>query len=282
MVIKSEEENSMINKVWAMYFSGTGTTQKIVKKIAETAAEKLRLPVQEYDFTLPGIRKQQAVFTKTDLVIFGTPVYAGRVPNVLIKYLHTIQGGGALAVPVVLFGNRNYDDALIELRNILEEDEFHTIAGAAFVGEHSFSYNLAKGRPDTEDMKIAEGFATKIAGNVGSGNLPEGPAYVKGCDPIRPYYTPRDRKGTPINILKVKPKTNDNCDSCGICSKVCPMGSIQPDNVKEVTGICIKCGACVKKCPKHAKYYDDEGYLYHKTELELGYARRAEPEVFCK
>ena len=43
---------------------------------------------------------------------------------------------------------------------------------------------------------------------------------------------------------------------------------------------CIKCGACIKKCPQGAKYYEDPGYLYHKTELEEMYTRRAEPEMF--
>ena len=50
--------------------------------------------------------------------------------------------------------------------------------------------------------------------------------------------------------------------------------------MKEFTGICIKCGACIKKCPVQAKYYEDEGYLYHKRELEEGLTRRAEPEWF--
>lgn len=49
----------------------------------------------------------------------------------------------AIAIPIVLFGNRNYDDALIELRNLLEEDGFNTIAAGAFVGEHAFSYTFA-------------------------------------------------------------------------------------------------------------------------------------------
>ena len=72
----------------------------------------------------------------------------------------------------------------------------------------------------------------------------------------------------------------DACDQCGICAKVCPMGSIDPNDVTHYTGICIKCCACVKKCPVGAKYYDDEGYLYHQHELEELYQRRAEPEVF--
>ncbi len=270
-------------KVWAVYFSATDTTKKTVLTIADEAARLLGAEREDYDFTLPGMRENGFAAGKDDLVIFGTPVYAGRVPNVLLKYLATIQGNGALAVPVVLFGNRNFDDGLIELRDILENTGFHTVAAAAFVGEHSFSKTLAAGRPDADDMKEALAFAGKIAEKVKG--LPEGeapaPVEVEGVPhPYRGYYQPRDRKGVSIDIRKVKSLVSDACDDCKICADVCPMGSISHENVREYTGICIKCGACIKKCPKQARYYEDEGYLYHQHELEEGYTRRAAISLF--
>ena len=93
------------------------------------------------------------------------PVIAGRVPNVLLKFLDTLQGGGALAVPVVLYGNRNFDDALIELRNILQDRGFYAIGAAAFIGEHSFSRILAAGRPDSSDLELSR-IARKLAGKI--------------------------------------------------------------------------------------------------------------------
>lgn len=270
-------------KVWAVYFSATDTTKKTVLTIADEAARLLGAEREDYDFTLPGMRENGFAAGKDDLVIFGTPVYAGRVPNVLLKYLATIQGNGALAVPVVLFGNRNFDDSLIELRDILENTGFHTVAAAAFVGEHSFSKTLAAGRPDADDMKEALAFAGKVAEKVKG--LPEGeapaPVEVEGVPhPYRGYYQPRDRKGVSIDIRKVKSLVSDACDDCKICADVCPMGSISHENVREYTGICIKCGACIKKCPKQARYYEDEGYLYHQHELEEGYTRRAAISLF--
>jgi len=272
-----------IKKVWAVYFSATGTTQKVTESIAKVIAQKLKAEYAVYDFTLPSARMNALAFHAEDLVVFGTPVYAGRVPNVLLKYLETIEGNNAAAVPVVLYGNRDYDDGLIELRDLLEKANLHTIAAAACIGEHSFSYILAKGRPDETDMLALNDFACKIAEKVKNNVDMDGvePIPVKGMpDPYRGYYQPRDRKGNPVDIRKVKPLTKETCNSCMICADVCPMGSINRDDVREFTGICIKCGACIKKCPLQAKYYEDEAFLYHQHELEEGYTRRAEPEWF--
>lgn len=272
----------MMKKVWAVYFSATGTTKKVVEEIADVIAEKLGAERGTYDFTRSAAREIPLEFHEDDLVVFGTPVYAGRVPNVLLKYLDTIRGNGAAAIPVVLFGNRDYDDALIELRDILEKGGLHTIAAGAFVGEHSFSYTLAKGRPDEDDMLKVRDFATQIAVKLSDSAASfKTPIEVKGTpEPYRGYYQPRDRKGIPVDIRKVKPLTSEACDNCMICVEVCPMDSISHDDVKEFTGICIKCGACIKKCPLQAKYYEDAGYLYHQHELEEGLTRRAEPEWF--
>ena len=272
-----------LKKIWAVYFSGTGTTRRTVERIASGLAEKLALPVEKVDFSRPQVRQQELRFDAADLVVFGTPVYAGRVPNVLLPFLQKkIAGGDALAVPVVLFGNRNYDDALIELRNILAADGLHPVAAAAFVGEHSFSRTLGQGRPNENDEALMDEFAAKTADLVRRlPAAPEKPVAVRGQEPLRPYYTPRDRAGNPINILKVKPKTDmTRCGGCGLCAEMCPMGSIDPTDVSAVRGICIKCCACVKGCPTGAKYFDDAGYLYHQHELEAQYARPAENEVF--
>lgn len=272
-----------LEKIWAIYFSGTGTTRRTVERIAGGIASRLNLPAESVDFSRPAVRQETLGFGEMDLVVFGTPVYAGRVPNVLLPFLQErIVGGGALAVPVVLFGNRNYDDALIELRNILAADGMHPIAAGAFVGEHSFSRVLGADRPNAEDKVLMDEFAARVAElAAGLDAAPVKSVAVRGQEPLRPYYTPRDRAGNPINILKVKPKTDlSRCGGCGLCADLCPMGSIDPADVSAVRGICIKCCACVKGCPTGAKFFDDAGYLYHQHELEAQYARPAENEVF--
>ena len=277
-----------IKKVTAMYLSCTGTTKNIVEYVAKNVAERLSAEYEVFDFSLPAARKPTLLYSEDELVICGTPVYAGRVPNLFLPYLkEKIKGGGALAVPIVLFGNRNFDDALAELRDILVGDGFYPLAAGAFVGEHSFSRVLGAGRPDAADFAKADELVTLIAERIANKESLEAGlpalAAVPGASPQDKYYTPRDRHGKAIDIRKVKPKTSDACAAaagCRICADICPLGAIDFDDPSKVTGICMKCGACVKRCPENAKYYDDEGYIYHKTELEEIYARRAESTIY--
>ncbi len=270
-----------IGKVRAVFFSPTGNTKFIVEKIAGNIARRQGVPWESYDFTLPGDREKAICFAGDELAVAGLPVYAGRIPNKMLPFVQSnLEGNGALAVPVVTFGNRSYDNALIELRNILENRGFHTVAGAAFVSAHAFSGRLAAGRPDGEDIHVMEQFARGIADKVSG--LKEIPAQiaVRGTAPLGAYYTPLGTDGKPAVFLKAKPKTRESCTDCKLCTRVCPMGSISYEHPDEVPGVCIKCQACVARCPEHAKYFDDPAFLSHVAMLEQRFVRKAGNEVF--
>ena len=270
-----------ITNVCAVYFTGTGNTKTIARRVADAAAQALGCPRTDYDFSLPAAREEALSFSAKELIVIGTPVYAGRVPNKLLPFLtEHISGNGVLCIPVVTFGNRSFDDGLMELVRLMQTDGLSPVAAGAFVGEHSFSTTLGAGRPNQEDLALAETLGHSAAEKILAGQTALS-APVDGNDPVGPYYTPRDRAGNPINILKVKPKTDpDKCRKCGLCASICTMGSIDPEDFSSVTGVCTKCCACVKRCPAGAKYYDDEGYLYHQHELEAMYARPAQSKLF--
>ena len=262
------------NKVRAVYFSATGTTKKIVGSIAGTIAGKLGIKYDTCDFTLPNAREKALRFHESDIVVFGTPIYAGRVPNVLLKYLNFIEGNDAIAVPVVLYGNRDYDDALIELRDILEKVDCILLPRQRLsVNIHFHMYWQRAGRmKDMQRMNLRR--KQKIKASPIWSLVP---VEVNRYYHLSRIYQPRDRDGNPIDIRKVKPLTGDNFINCLICADVCPMGSISRDNVRELPH-CIVWG--MHKMSDPGKYYVDEGYLYHKRELEEGLTRRAEPEWF--
>ena len=112
--------------------------------------------------------------------------------QIFLPYLkEKIKGGGALAVPIVLFGNRNFDDALAELRDILAGDGFYPLAAGAFVGEHSFSRVLGAGRPDAADFAKADELAALIAERIANKR-----AWRRVCRHLQLFRAPRRRIST--------------------------------------------------------------------------------------
>ena len=272
-----------IKTVYAVYFSATGRTRRVVTTLANAVAQALDVPMETVDFTLPAAREETRSFTDTDLVVFGTPTYAGKTPNKLLPFLRSgFAGNGAFAVPVVTFGNRSFDNSLAELCACLEGAGFHTIAAGAFVCRHAFTDKLAGDRPDREDMTLLARLGASVVTCLGRLTEIPAPIAVDG-DASAPYYRPLGLDGEPKNFLKAAPKTDESkCTGCGVCAALCPMGSIDPADPSAVTGVCIKCHACVRGCPEGAKYFDDEAFLSHRAMLERDYTRRAESKLFVR
>lgn len=101
--------------VWAIYFSPTGGT----KKAAFYLAESLGKEVKEVDLSAPDFNG--AEFKKDDLVIVAAPAFGGRIPALMAERLKCTAGKGAAAVTAAVYGNRAYEDALVELNDALEE-----------------------------------------------------------------------------------------------------------------------------------------------------------------
>ncbi len=272
-----------IKQVIAVSWSATGNTQTIVQYIGKQLAEKLQIPYKFVDFTPFENRRHVMGFSDSDLVVVGSPTYAGKLPNkILPDFQSMLSGNNALAVAVVTFGNRSFDNALAELCRVLRQDGFSTVAAAAFSCRHAFSDRIAPTRPDGEDLAQARKFAGQIAAYVtklqSEENTGEGKFSVNVAgDADGPYYIPKGIDGNPAKFLKAKPVTDSTlCDGCGLCASVCPMQSIDPQNVADVQGVCIKCQSCIRKCPNHAKYFDDPAFLSHVAMLEANYTERRE------
>jgi ferredoxin len=257
-----------------VYFSPTGTTKTVVSEIARGVNPG---NVELLDITRPDARKQPLQTLEKDLLIIGVPVYMGRVPALLTEWLHAIQAHNTPAVCVVVYGNRVYDDALLELNDILKQCGCKPIAGAAYIGEHSFSNSetpIAKGRPDASDLKHAELFGQKIREKLLSVSSADkiSDVPIPGCHPYR-----GDSTLWTIDFIAV----GSECIQCGICAERCPVGAIDPENSRAIdTKKCITCCACIRHCPKKARTMKPGLVKEAAIRLNTFYKERKEPVFF--
>ena len=270
-----------IKNIKAVFFSATGNTKRVVEQLAAQLSQKLRIPVEADDFTLPDAHVDTRTYSSEDLVIFGVPTYAGRIPNKVLPFVQNLfKGNETRAVAVVTFGNRSFDNSLSELYSELEKNNFSVVAAGAVVCKHAFA-EVGIGRPDAADEELLAFFADTVFEKLQKSEEPLSDTAIKRNEALAAYYVPLGTDGKPVNFLKAKPVTDKaKCDNCGVCAAVCPMGSIDKNDVSLVPGICIKCQACVVHCHTKAKSFDDPLFLSHKAMLEQNYTRTAISEFF--
>jgi ferredoxin len=263
-----------LNSLRVIYFSPTGTTRSIVDAIARGLGGET---IDRVDLTSVVDRGHFRNDTNSGLTIIGVPVYTGRVAYQAVEALQHMEGRGTPAVVVVVYGNRAYEDALLELIDLSRRTGFVPIAGAAFVGEHSFSNPvtpIAVGRPDSEDLAEAEGFGKIVRARV------EAVATPKDFAPFRvpgnfPYRNREQRVASPETVM-------DLCIRCKRCQEVCPESaiSVTEHGVISDQDYCILCCACVKNCPTGARRMDNQTLLGIAELLSTTCRERKSPEFF--
>lgn len=253
-----------MDQLHLVYFSPSGNT----KKIASLIADSIDLSVKTYDLILEP-PQETILFDQDNPALFAVPVFGGRVPVPCEELLKKFKGDSTPAIAVVVYGNRAYDDALLELKNTLQEAGFQVFAAAAFIAQHSLFPEVAKGRPDEQDqVKISEFGHTCIEILQNPETMHE--VTVKGDFPY-----------CALAESSFHPKTNSACTGCGTCAKICPTGAISAQNPRKTDSKrCIACTACVSACPAHARSFHSPMYSTMAKSFAKKVRARQEPEFF--
>lgn len=278
-LVSFQERNVMkIKSLKLAYFSPSGTTKKIVKAIAQGLKHS---STEHMDITKPENRKRQLQASENELLLIGVPVYFGRVQTDALEWLNTIKGHNTPVICVVVYGNREYDDALLELKDTMVKNGCVPIACAAYIGEHSFSNSetpIAPGRPDADDLNHATSFGEKIREKIASissishvADIPVPGKY--------PYLDMGDRRKSlsGVDLMDV----DDHCLQCGQCADLCPVGAIDPEDSASIDiHNCILCHACIKNCPVDARKTKNDMMKSIALRLSQTFQSRKEPVFF--
>lgn len=224
-------------KIYELCFSPTGGTQKVSNILTDAlAAEVVRVDLTDSKTNFGTIE-----LTKEDTAVIAVPSYGGRVPTTAAERLAAVQGNGARAVLICVYGNRAYEDTLVELQDIAKQAGFRVIGAVAAVAEHSIARQFAAGRSDEQDARQLSQFAEQIRAKLSGGDAAE---------PAIPGNRPYKKAGGAGMV----PKPTKACTQCGACAKACPVQAIDPGNPKQVDEkACISCMRCVSVCPRSAR-----------------------------
>jgi ferredoxin len=263
-----------INSAKLVYFSPTQTTRKIIEGIIQGIQIAT---VDHVDLTPPDAKMQKIVVMHDELAIIGSPVYGGRLPTEFISRFRRLKGNTTPAVIVVVYGNRAYEDALLELRDLVLEEGFKPIAASAFIGEHSYSNNatpISVGRPDLRDLSKAKDFGKMIQEKIRN---------VRALDEMLPLQVPGNFPYKERRLLSdISPVTQDMvCAKCEMCVSVCPTAAITVrDTVETDRSVCIRCCACIRICSTGARIMEDSLIRQMAEQLSMNCRKRKEPETY--
>jgi len=270
----------IIDKLIKIYFSPTHSTERIINSIvkgwgvSEQRTINLNSLKQRHNFKFS--------IQPTDAVILGMPVYEERIPDLLYPALSKIRGQGHPIVLVVTYGNISAGISLKQLNKIMNFHGFRTIAAASFIGEHAFSqgnFKIAPGRPDNQDLKIAESLGKQIREKTEQIQLT---GEIKDLD-IEGELLPMGKllpKHSEIFLTHAPVIDKNFCKNCRKCLEACPVNAIDLISLQSREKLCIRCFACVKSCPNGARKIIYKKPVLVKTALKKLGKKRKEPKIY--
>lgn len=230
-----------------LYFSGTGNSKYVAKKIAEISKDEtisINQRLKENNFS--PVESEKAL-------VFVDPVYAGRLPRVMDDYIKKVRFTGTSNAYFIGTCAATPWATAEYVKTLCEEKTFALMGFNSVVMPQGY---IAGG--GTQPKEIND----KILADAE-------PEIIKIAETIRDkQMLPEEQPGKAIMSKVLNPimyslmirargfSVTDKCSGCGKCETRCPLNNVKLVNGKPVWGNnCTHCMACIAGCPAEAVEY---------------------------
>lgn len=250
-----------------LYFSGTGNSEYVAKKIAEQTDDAL--------VSMNALIKQKdtsPLYSETKPFVFVCPTYAWQIPHIVFQFIEKTSFSGNMKAYFILTCGDGTANAISHIKQLCDKKSF-VFSGFAEVIMPENYIVMFSAPSETECHKIIAQADLKIDSL--------GQSLQKGED-FPEFSSSGNLKSGVVNTLFYKlflnPKgfyATEKCISCGKCAKLCPLNTITMENGLPTWGKhCTQCMACICSCPTNAIEYKKKTqkknryYLYSNGEIK--------------
>ena len=233
-----------------LYFSGTGNSRHVALRIAEVTGDSAE------DIAVHLRKGESATYTSERPYVFVGPVYAGRLPRAMTRFIEkSVFMGTSKAYFVATCAETPWITGHFTER-LAGEKGFKVLGFSSVIMPQSFSTS-GNAKTAEENRPILDAAEPKIQA-VAEAIRDERPLPEE-----EPGSAWMSRIANPLMyafMMGTKDFTvTDACVHCGTCAATCPLGNIKMVDGKPVWGDnCTQCNACIGVCPQGAIEYGEK------------------------
>lgn len=225
------------------YFSGTGNSKWVAEELARRTGDEVQ--------SIAALQKDGSVSVYANCgsrigVVF--PIYAWGAPLIVERFCKSLtMMEGVYAYAVCTCG----DEAGLALKRLKKMFDFRAAWSVAMPNNYVISFDLDTPEQEAKKVEAASGKLESIAKSILAGEsvyeVNEGAGARMKTGFIRPMFNTFARSTRSFSV-------DDNCNSCGLCERICPIDAIELQNGRPVwvKKHCTQCLGCINRCPQRA------------------------------
>lgn len=249
-------------KTTIYYFSGTGNSLYIAKKIADAAAPCKLIPIPK------ALKEADLLKTHDERIGIVLPLYYGGLPNIAAKFLQNAEFSSAKYIFLIVTAGHTIGSAISEANSCLKSKGKELSYGKYLAMPDNYipMFNIHPDKAKRILEKTEKNIALIIEDIL---KLTKKPGDTMLIGPIIKAWHRRWLAGCHNEDTKFT--VDDSCTSCRICEKVCPAENITFDgNFPKWNHHCEQCLACIQFCPQKAIQFGNKTknkYRYHHPSI---------------